>query len=157
MTQGLGIRLGLFVKRREFADPRSARAVITRKASGCWPSFFFLLRPICGLARSGVRFPLDSFHAVNGTLARPTDTGRAERMRHGGRHGDIRPADSGVVLLGVFALLRVALIGFRAIGTLTRLPTGRTIGPTRSVRGDSGETPTGRRAGPIVHSRRVCK
>ena len=62
-----------------------------------------------------------------------------------------------VVLLGVFALLRVALIGFRAIGTLTRLPTGRTIGPTRSVRGDSGETPTGRRAGPIVHSRRVCK
>ena len=54
-TQGLGNRLGLLVKRRELADSRSARAVMTRNASGCWPSFFFLLRPMCGLAPSGVR------------------------------------------------------------------------------------------------------
>ena len=55
-THDLGIRPGLLVKRRELADSRSARAVITRNASGYWPSFLFLLRPTYGLAPSGVRF-----------------------------------------------------------------------------------------------------
>ena len=56
VTQDLGIRPGLLLKGRELADPRPARVVMARNESGCWPSFFFLLRPVCGLAPGGVRF-----------------------------------------------------------------------------------------------------